>query len=384
MQKPSLRPDRPYFSSGPCAKRPGWDLSALSSALLGRSHRAKDGKARINEVVQLSRQLLNLPQDYHMGIMPASDTGAFEAAMWSLLGPRPVDIFAWESFSDGWVTDAVKQLKLKDTHVYQAPYGQLPDLRQANPDHDSVFCWNGTTSGVVVPNGDWIAKDRAGLTLCDATSAVFAYDMPWDKIDVLTYSWQKVLGGEAQHGMLILSPRAVDRLESYTPAWPLPKLFRLTKKGKLNEGIFAAETINTPSMLCVEDVLDALKWAHAIGGAPAMVARSKESLGHLASWVAQTPWVAFLAEDPAIRSHTSVCLKLTDPDFLSKDELAQRAFIKAMVDLLEKEGVALDVNAYRDAPPGLRIWCGATVEPQDVKAVLPWITWAFETVKASA
>lgn len=384
MQKPSLRPDRPYFSSGPCAKRPGWDLSALSSALLGRSHRAKDGKARIHEVVQLSRQLLNLPQDYHIGIMPASDTGAFEAAMWTLLGPRPVDIFAWESFSDGWVTDAVKQLKLKDTHVYQANYGQLPDLTKANPDHDIVFCWNGTTSGVVVPNADWIADDRAGLTLCDATSAVFAYDMPWDKIDVLTYSWQKVLGGEAQHGVLILSPRAVARLESYTPAWPLPKLFRLTKKGKLNEGIFAAETINTPSMLCVEDALDALKWAYAIGGAPAMVARSKESLGHLASWVDQTPWVDFLAEDPAIRSHTSVCLKLTDPVFLSKDEPAQRAFIKAMVDLLEKEGVALDINAYRDAPPGLRIWCGATVEPQDVQALLPWITWAFETVKASA
>jgi phosphoserine aminotransferase len=384
MQKPAARPLRPYFSSGPCAKRPGWDLSVLSSALLGRSHRAKDGKARINEVIKLSRTLLNLPQNYHIGIMPASDTGAFEAAMWSLLGPRPVDVFAWESFSDGWVTDAVKQLKLKDTNVYQAPYGQLPDLTKANPKHDIVFCWNGTTSGVVVPNGDWIAADREGLTLCDATSAVFAYDMPWDKIDVLTYSWQKVLGGEAQHGILILSPRAVERLESYTPAWPLPKLFRLTKKGKLNEAIFAADTINTPSMLCIEDVLDALTWAHTIGGAPAMVARSKASLAHLASWVQQTPWVAFLAEDPAIRSHTSVCLTLTDPAFLAKDDAGQRAFIKALVDLLEKEGVALDINAYRDAPPGLRIWCGATVEPEDVKALLPWITWAFETVKATA
>jgi phosphoserine aminotransferase len=384
MQKPALRPLRPYFSSGPCAKRPGWDLSVLSSALLGRSHRAKDGKARINEVIKLSRTLLNLPENYHIGIMPASDTGAFEAAMWSLLGPRPVDVFAWESFSDGWVTDAVKQLKLKDTNVYQAPYGQLPDLTKANPKHDTVFCWNGTTSGVVVPSGDWIAADREGLTLCDATSAVFAYDMPWDKIDVLTYSWQKVLGGEAQHGILILSPRAVERLESYTPAWPLPKLFRLTKKGKLNEAIFSAETINTPSMLCIEDVLDALTWAHSIGGAPAMVARSKASLAHLNAWVQQTPWVAFLAEDPAIRSHTSVCLTLTDPAFLAKDDAGQRAFIKALVDLLEKEGVALDINAYRDAPPGLRIWCGATVEPEDVKALLPWITWAFETVKATA
>jgi phosphoserine aminotransferase len=381
MQKPALRPLRPYFSSGPCAKRPGWDLSVLSSALLGRSHRAKDGKARINEVIRLSRTLLNLPENYHIGIMPASDTGAFEAAMWSLLGPRPVDVFAWESFSDGWVTDAVKQLKLKDTNVYQAPYGQLPDLTKANPKHDIVFCWNGTTSGVVVPDGNWISADREGLTLCDATSAVFAYDMPWDKIDVLTYSWQKVLGGEAQHGILILSPRAVERLESYTPAWPLPKLFRLTKKGKLNEAIFSAETINTPSMLCIEDVLDALTWAHSIGGAPAMVARSKASLAHLNAWVQQTPWVAFLAEDPAIRSHTSVCLTLTDPAFLAKDDAGQRAFIKALVDLLEKEGVALDINAYRDAPPGLRIWCGATVEPDDVKALLPWITWAFETLK---
>ena len=301
--------------------------------------------------------------------------------MWSLLGPRPVDVFAWESFSDGWVTDAVKQLKLKDTNVYQAPYGQLPDLTKANPKHDIVFCWNGTTSGVVVPDGNWISADREGLTLCDATSAVFAYDMPWDKIDVLTYSWQKVLGGEAQHGILILSPRAVERLESYTPAWPLPKLFRLTKKGKLNEAIFSAETINTPSMLCIEDVLDALTWAHSIGGAPAMVARSKASLAHLNAWVQQTPWVAFLAEDPAIRSHTSVCLTLTDPAFLAKDDAGQRAFIKALVDLLEKEGVALDINAYRDAPPGLRIWCGATVEPDDVKALLPWITWAFETLK---
>ena len=381
MQKPIFRPNCSFFSSGPCAKRPNWDVSVLKNALIGRSHRAKDGKARINQVVELSRQLLNLPDDYHIGIMPASDTGAFEAAMWSLLGVRPIDVFAWESFSEGWITDIVKQLKLANVNVYTSEYGKIPDLGLAKSENDIVFCWNGTTSGVVVPNADWIDENRSGLTLCDATSAVFAYDIPWSKIDVLTYSWQKVLGSEAQHGMLILSPRAVERLETYTPAWPMPKLFRLTKKNKLNAGIFAAETINTPSMLCVEDVLDALNWAVSIGGAKAMMQRSADSLSHIEQWVAKTIWVDFLAEDKAIRSHTSVCLKITDADFLSMDDAGQRAFIKSMVDLLEREGVAMDINGYRDAPAGLRIWCGATVEPSDVAAVLPWIEWAFNNVK---
>ncbi|MDP7538911.1 MAG: phosphoserine transaminase [Alphaproteobacteria bacterium] len=381
--KPGRKLAMPRFSSGPCAKRPGWSLRALEDALVGRSHRASDAKARLVQVIDLSRELLGLPADWRLGIVPASDTGAFEMAMWSLLGARGVDVLAWESFGKGWVGDIVSQLKLDDVRKLEADYGALPDLSQVLPERDVVFTWNGTTSGVRVPNGDWISDDREGLVLCDATSAVFAMDLPWDKLDVVTWSWQKVLGGEGQHGMLALSPRAVVRLQTYTPVWPLPKIFRLTKGGKLMEGIFKGETINTPSMLCVEDVLDALRWAKSLGGSAALVARSERNLARIAAWVAKTDWVEFLAADPAVRSPTSVCLKIVDPWFSGLDETAQRAFAKSIATVLAREGVAFDIAAYRDAPPGLRIWAGATIETDDIDALLPWLDWAFAEARAA-
>ncbi len=382
--KPGRKSAMPRFSSGPCAKRPGWSLRALEDALVGRSHRASDARARLVEVIDLSRELLGLPADWRLGIVPASDTGAFEMAMWSLLGARGVDVLAWESFGKGWVGDIVSQLKLDDVRKLEADYGTLPDLSQVLPERDVVFTWNGTTSGVRVPNGDWISDDREGLVLCDATSAVFAMDLPWDKLDVVTWSWQKVLGGEGQHGMLALSPRAVVRLQTYTPAWPLPKIFRLTKGGKLMEGIFKGETINTPSMLCVEDVLDALRWAKSLGGSATLVARCERNLARIAAWVAKTDWVEFLAADPAVRSPTSVCLKIVDPWFSGLDETAQRAFAKSIAAVLAREGVAFDIAAYRDAPPGLRIWAGATIETDDIDALLPWLDWAFAEACAAA
>jgi len=380
--KPNLRPGNTHFSSGPCAKRPGWSLEALSDALVGRSHRSKPGKAKLAEVIDLSRSILGIPDDYRIGIVPASDTGAVEMALWSLLGARPVDMLAWESFGKDWVTDVVKQLKLSDTRSIQADYGKLPDLSQVDFSHDVVFTWNGTTSGVRVPNGDWIAADREGLTICDATSAAFAMDLPWDKLDVVTWSWQKVLGGEAQHGMLVLSPRAVERLESYKPAWPMPKIFRLTKDGKISEGIFKGETINTPSMLAVEDAIDGLEWAQSVGGLPGLIARSESNLAALADWVAKTPWIDFLPVDPAIRSCTSICLRITDPEITALDQATQADVAKKVASLLEKEGVAYDVASYRDAPAGLRIWGGATVECRDIEALIPWIEYAFATVKS--
>ncbi len=379
---PATKPAAPYFSSGPCAKRPGWSVEALEGAALGRSHRAKIGKTKLQDAIDLTRALLRVPADYRIGIVPASDTGAVEMALWSLLGARPVDLLAWESFGSGWVTDVVKQLKLKDAREFKAPYGELPDLAQVNFDHDVVFTWNGTTSGVRVPNGDFIPANREGLTICDATSAAFAQDLAFDKLDVVTFSWQKVLGGEAAHGMLILSPRAVERLETYKPAWPLPKIFRLTSGGKLIEGIFKGETINTPSMLAVEDYLDALKWGQAIGGLDALIARADANTKVLANWVAATPYVDFLAKDPATRSNTSVCLTFTDPAVAALDDAGQQAFVKAFTALLEKEGVAYDIASYRDAPPGLRIWCGATVETSDVAALVPWLDYAFVKTKA--
>ncbi|UEM23209.1 phosphoserine transaminase [Skermanella mucosa] len=380
--KPTARPKNTHFSSGPCAKRPGWTLEALSDALLGRSHRSKPGKAKLAEVIELSRSILGIPADYRIGIVPASDTGAVEMAMWSLLGARPVDMLAWESFGKDWVTDVVKQLKLADTRTLQADYGSLPDLSQVDFSHDVVFTWNGTTSGVRVPGGDWIPADREGLAICDATSAAFAMDLPWDKLDVVTWSWQKVLGGEAQHGMLVLSPRAVARLESYKPSWPMPKIFRMTKDGKLNEGIFKGETINTPSMLAVEDAIDGLKWAQSVGGLPGLIERSEGNLRALADWVARTPWIDFLAVEPSIRSCTSICLKIVDPQITALDAAAQADVAKKVAALLEKEGVALDAASYRDAPPGLRIWGGATIDRSDIEALIPWIEWAFETVKS--
>lgn len=383
LTRPDGRPANPLFSSGPCAKRPGWSVDVLRDACLGRSHRSKDGKARLQAVIAQSREILGLPDDYRIGIVPASDTGAVEMALWSLLGARGVDLLAWESFGQGWVTDVVKQLKLEDVRVLDAPYGALPDLEQVDFARDVVFTWNGTTSGVCVPNGDWIADDREGLTICDATSAVFAYDLPWAKLDVVTYSWQKVLGGEAAHGMLVLSPRAVERLEGYQPAWPLPKLFRMTKGGKLDEALFKGSTINTPSMLCVEDALDGLDWVASVGGLEGMIARSKGNLGALEAWVAKTPWVEFLAETEATRSRTSVCLKIVDPWFTALDDKDQAAAAKKIGALLEEEGVGLDVDAYRDAPPGLRIWCGGTVERSDLEALTPWLDWAFATVKSA-
>lgn len=382
--KPTVRPVNPNFSSGPCAKRPGWSVSALEGALVGRSHRAKVGKARLKEVIDRSKQVLGLPSEHSLGIVPASDTGAVEMALWSLLGARGVDVLAWESFGEGWVTDIVKQLKLPDTRVFRGDYGRLPDLTQADFSRDVVFTWNGTTSGVRLPNADWIPDDREGLAICDATSAVYAMDIPWNKLDVVTYSWQKVLGGEAAHGVLILSPRAVARLESYTPAWPMPKIFRLTKGGKLNAVIFEGDTINTPSMLCVEDALDGLKWAESVGGVPGLIARSEANLAAVAAWVARTDWVDFLAEDPATRSCTSICLKVVDPWFtaLSADDRAAK--FKKIVALLDAEGAAYDVGAYREAPPGLRLWGGATVETTDLEAAFPWLDWAYEEMKAGA
>lgn len=379
---PGLRPVNPQFSSGPCAKRPGWTPDALKNALLGRSHRAKAGKARLKRAIDLTRDILQVPAGCRIGIVPASDTGAYEMAMWTMLGQRPVDCVAWESFGEGWVNDAVKQLKLKDARIMLAPYGDLPDLAAVNPAHDVLFTWNGTTSGVRVPNADWISADRTGLTFCDATSAAFAQDLDWPKLDIVTYSWQKVLGGEAAHGMLILSPRAVERLETYTPAWPLPKIFRLTSGGKLIEGIFAGETINTPSMLCVEDYIDALEWAQSVGSLQGLIARCDANAKAVADFVAKKPFLGFLAKDPATRSNTSVCLTFIDPAITALAPEAQAAFAKDVAALLEKEGVGLDLGSYRDAPPGLRIWCGATVEASDVAALMPWIEWAYETVKS--
>jgi len=381
--KPSVRPARNQFSSGPCAKRPGWTLDALKDALVGRSHRAKMPKARIKAVIEKTRAILGVPADYKIAIVPASDTGAVEMMLWSVLGARPVDMLAWESFGEGWVTDVVKQLKLKDARILKSDYGKLPDLSQVNFDHDVDFTWNGTTSGVRVPNGDWIAVDRKGLTICDATSAVFAMEMPWDKLDIVTYSWQKVLGGEAQHGMLIISPRAIERLESYTPPWPLPKIFRLTKGGKLENGIFEGDTINTVSMLCVEDAVDGLTWAENVGGLSALIARSESNLKAISDWVEKKNWIAFLAEKPETRSCTSICLRITADWFTSLPSDKQAEAAKTLAALLEKEGVALDVASYRDAPPGLRIWGGATVDTADIEALLPWLEWAHSEIQTA-
>jgi phosphoserine aminotransferase len=378
---PSVRPSVPHFSSGPCAKRPGWSPQNLASAVLGRSHRSKPGKAKLKRAIELTREVLEVPADYRIGIVPASDTGAVEMALWSLLGPRPVTLIAWESFGEGWVNDGVKELKLKDVTTLKAGYGALPDLDKVDPASDIVFTWNGTTSGVRVPNADWIAADRAGLSICDATSAAFSQPLEWSKLDVATFSWQKALGGEAAHGMLILSARAVVRLESYTPPWPVPKIFRMTKAGKLVEGIFQGETINTPSMLCVEDYLDALEWAKAAGGLPALRARADGNARVIDQWVSRSPWIDFLADDPAIRSNTSVCLKVVDPAIARLAPDAQAAFIKGVAAALDKEGVAFDIDAYRDAPPGLRIWCGSTVERADLEALTLWLDWAYAKAK---
>jgi len=383
LPKPDMRPANPHFSSGPCAKRPGWSVEALKDAALGRSHRARIGKAKLAEAIDLTREVLQVPTDYRIGIVPASDTGAVEMALWSLLGQRGVDMVAWESFGAGWITDVVKQLKLADARKIEAPYGELPDLSQIDFDRDVVFTWNGTTSGVRVPNGDFIPAARGGLTICDATSAAFAQRLDFQKLDVVTFSWQKALGGEGAHGMLILSPRAVERLETYAPAWPLPKIFRMTKGGKLIEGIFKGETINTPSMLAVEDYLDTLKWAKGLGGLDALIARADANAAVVARFVDQSSWLGHLAVDPATRSNTSVCLSIVDPDVAVLDLDGQAAFAKALVGLLDKEGVAYDIGHYRDAPPGLRIWCGATVETKDLEALMPWLDWAFAAQKAT-
>ncbi len=379
---PAARPMNPRFSSGPCAKRPGWTPQALNDAALGRSHRAKIGKAKLKLAIDLTREVLRVPAGYRIAITPGSDTGAVEMALWSMLGARGVDVLAWESFGEGWVADVAKELKLADLRALKAPYGELPDLAAVSFDRDVVFTWNGTTSGVRVPNADWIAADRKGLTICDATSAAFAQALDWAKLDVVTFSWQKALGGEAAHGMIVLGPRAVERLETYKPAWPLPKVFRMTKGGKITEGLFEGETINTPSMLCVEDYIDALQWAKGLGGLDALVARADANLRAVADWVAQTPWVDFLARAPATRSNTSVCLKVVDPDVASLPAEAQAAFSKGLAGLLEKEKVAFDIGAYRDAPPGLRIWCGATVETADVVALTHWLDFAYAQEKA--
>ncbi len=382
--RPSLRPASANFSSGPCAKRPGWSLDQLKDAALGRSHRSKIGKFKLGEVLDRSRKLLGLPADYRIGIVPASDTGAVEMAMWSLLGSRPVELLAWESFGQDWITDVVKQLKLSDARATTADYGKLPDLAKVDFTRDVIFTWNGTTSGVRVPNGDWIPADREGLTICDATSAVFAMDLPWDKLDVVTWSWQKVLGGEGAHGMLVLSPRAVARLESTTPAWPMPKIFRMTKGGKIDEAIFKGDTINTPSMLAVEDAIDGLRWAESAGGLDGLIKRSEANLSAIARWVKETPWVDFLAEDAASRSCTSICLKIVDPWFTTLAAETQAEVAKKIAAVLESEKVAFDIAAYRSAPPGLRIWGGATVENSDIAALLPWLDWAFARAKAGA
>jgi phosphoserine aminotransferase len=380
---PARRPANPNFSSGPCAKRPGWSLKALEGAALGRSHRAKIGKQKLKQAIDLTREVLAVPADYRIGIVPGSDTGAVEMALWSLLGARGVDVLAWESFGLGWVTDIVKQLKLKDARTVNADYGKLPDLRQVDFSRDVVFAWNGTTSGVRVPDGAWIAADRAGLTICDATSAAFAQPLPFDKLDVVTLSWQKALGGEAAHGMIILSPRAVARLESYTPPWPLPKVFRMTKGGKLIDGIFVGETINTPSMLCVEDYLDALQWAKSVGGLAGLMARADANFDVLAKWAGRTPWIDFFADDPATRSNTSVCLKIVAPAVVALDLSGQEAFVRAIAARLDKEGVAHDIAFHRDAPPHFRIWAGATIEPADLAALTEWIEWGYALEKAS-
>jgi len=381
--QPDVRPANPNFSSGPCAKRPGWTPHVLEEALVGRSHRAKPAKARIQRVIELTRDILNLPEGYLVGIVPGSDTGAVEMALWSLLGQRGVDVLAWESFGAGWVTDITKQLRLNDVRVMTADYGDLPDLSAVDFSRDVIFTWNGTTSGVRVPNGDWIPEDREGLTICDATSAVFAQDMDFNKLDVVTFSWQKVLGGEAAHGILILSPRAVERLETYTPGWPLPKIFRMTKGGKLNAGIFDGATINTVSMLGVEDVIDAMEWGNSVGGLKGLQARADANAKVLFDWVERTPWVANLAKDDATRSNTSVCLTIVDPDITALSEEEQAAFAKRLVGRLDKEGVAYDIGAYRDAPSGLRIWCGSTVETSDLEKLTPWLDWAFAVEKAA-
>jgi phosphoserine aminotransferase len=381
--KPALRPKVPHFSSGPCAKRPGWNAQNLKDAALGRSHRAKVGKAKLKLTIELTREVLEVPANYRIGIVPASDTGAVEMALWSLLGARPVTAISWESFGEGWVSDIVKELKLKDVTRLHAPYGEIPDLGKVDAASDIVFTWNGTTSGVRAPNADWISADRAGLTICDATSAAFAQALDWTKLDVVTFSWQKALGGEAAHGMLVLSPRAVERLETYKPPWPLPKVFRITKGGKLNEAIFEGETINTPSMLCVEDYLDALNWAKSVGGLRALIARADANARVLADWKARTPWIDFLAREAAIRSNTSVCMKVIDPAITALPPEAQADFAKKLVALVEKEGAGYDFAHYRDAPAGLRIWCGATVEASDVALLTQWIDWAFAETKAS-
>jgi len=381
---PAVRPARPFFSSGPCAKLPGWTPEALSGALLGRSHRSKPGKAKLKDAIDRTKSLLGIPADFRVGIVPASDTGAVEMALWSLLGPRPVDCFAWESFGEDWVTDTIKQLKIRDSRIIRADYGALPDLASADPKHDIVFLWNGTTSGVRVPDADWIANDREGLTICDATSAAFAMELPWRKLDVATFSWQKVLGGEAAHGMIVLSPRAVARLEGYSPPWPMPKIFRMTKDGKLVDGIFEGETINTPSMLALEDYLDAITWAEGIGGLKALIARSQDNLGVLDRWVRDCGWADFLASEQGSRSNTSVCLKIIDPWFRALGSDAQADAAKKVATLLEKEGVAYDVAGYRAAQPGLRIWCGATVDKADLEALTPWLDWAWAKVKSNS
>jgi phosphoserine aminotransferase len=382
-QKPQVLPARPHFSAGPCAKHPGWSAEAVMRlAHLGRSHRASGPKAQLADVIERTKALLGLPAEYRLGIVPASDTGAYEMAMWSMLGARPVDALAWENFGAAWVSDATKQLKLDDVRVIEAPYGEMPDLTQVRREADILFTWNGTTSGARVPNGDWISADREGLTFCDATSAAFAQDIDWPKIDVLTFSWQKVMGSEGAHGVLILSPRAVERLESYTPPRPLPKIFRLTKGGKLIEGIFKGETINTPSMMAVADYADALNWAEGIGGLPVLMQRADANFAALQGWIDATPWVENLVAEPIYRSNTSVCLKVVDPAVAGLDEKAQRAFAARIVKLCEAEGAALDIAAYRDAPPGLRIWCGATVDTADIEALCPWLDWAFATARA--
>ena len=379
MTKPAVKPQNPCFSSGPCAKRPGWSLAALADAALGRSHRSAQGRAKLQEVIERSRALLGVPADYRIGVVPGSDTGAVEMCLWSVLGARGVDVLSWESFSRGWATNITQHLQIEDVRVFDADFGELPDLSSINGDRDVVFAWNGTTSGVKVPDGEWIAADRTGLTICDATSAVFAVDLPWEKLDVVTYSWQKVMGGEAAHGMLILSPRAVERLVCFTPPWPVPKLFRMTQGGQLNEALFRGDTINTPSLLCVEDALDGLRWAERIGGLPELVRRTQANLAVLEQWEAVSEWIAFLPARRAIRSSTSICLRIDDVRYSGLGEAAQRAKVKDMVAALEAEGVAYDINGYRAAPPGLRIWGGGTVETSDIEALVPWLDWAWAT-----
>lgn len=380
-EKPGVRPQNPNFGSGPCSKRPGWSVDALRDVAHGRSHRSKIGKAKLKEVIDRSRSTLGIPDNYRIGIVPGSDTGAVEMILWSVLGARPVDVLAWEAFGSEWAKDVASQLKLENANIYEAPYGQLPDLKQVNFDHDVVFPWNGTTSGVRIPNGDWIPEEREGLTICDATSAVYAMEIPWEKLDVVTYSWQKVLGGEAAHGMLILSPRAVERLENYVPDWPMPKVFRLTKNGALIEGIFQGSTINTPSLLCAEDALDALRWTEDQGNAEGLQKRSESNLEAIQNWVNKTPWIEFLAKDSSIRSCTSICLCVSDPDIVALSKEDQSAFCKGLSGLLDKEGVAYDIASYRAAPPGLRLWGGATIERDDLEKLFPWLDWAYKTMK---